>query len=132
MKLSDEEAEVVLEEANFKDGLITCVVRDFRDGEILMVAFMNERALRETLTSGYMTYWSRSRKEIWRKGEESGNKQKLRKVRIDCDADAFLFNVEPEGPACHKGYRSCFFREVEDGNIRRIMEQEFNPDNVYG
>lgn len=131
MKLSEGEVKKILEESNFKDGLVTAVVRDVEDGEVLMVAFMNEEALRQTLTTGWMTYWSRSREELWKKGEESGNRQKIIKVRIDCDGDAFLFDVEPEGPACHKGYKSCFFREVEDGEVTKVLKKEFDPEDVY-
>ncbi|KXA94214.1 phosphoribosyl-AMP cyclohydrolase [candidate division MSBL1 archaeon SCGC-AAA259I09] len=121
----------MLDSLNFEHGLIAAVVRDFEDKEILMVAFMNQEAVMKTLTSGIMHYWSREREEIWQKGEESGNRQKVRKVRVDCDCDALLFDVDPEGPACHKGYRSCFYRKVEDGSFSEIMEQEFDPEKVY-
>lgn len=96
-----------------------------------MVAFMNEEAVMKTLTTGVMHYWSRTRQEIWKKGQESGNKQRVKDIRIDCDSDALLFDVEPEGPACHKGYRSCFYRKVKDGNFSQIMEKRFDRDEVY-
>lgn len=94
------------------DGLVTAVAIDDQDGEVLMLAHMNRESLSLTLTNGYMTYWSRSRKELWLKGETSGNRQKVVSARVDCDGDALLFRVTPEGvgAACHEGYRSCFFR----------------------
>lgn len=131
MDLSEKEARKILSSLNFEHGLIAAVVRDFEDKEILMLAFMNQEAVKKTLTSGIMHYWSREREEIWRKGEESGNRQKVREVRVDCDCDALLFDVDPEGPACHKGYRSCFYRKVEDGSFSETMEQEFDPEKVY-
>lgn len=131
MKLSEEEARKILRTLNFKDEFIVAICRDARDGEILMTAFMNEEAVLKTLTTGWMHYWSRSREAIWLKGEESGNGQKLSRIRIDCDGDAMLFDVKPEGPSCHKGYRSCFYREIEDGEISKIMEKEFDPKVVY-
>ncbi|KXB05177.1 phosphoribosyl-AMP cyclohydrolase [candidate division MSBL1 archaeon SCGC-AAA382A13] len=121
----------MLNSLNFKKGLVTSVTRDYNDKEILMVAFMNEEAVMKTLTTGVMHYWSRTRQEIWKKGQESGNKQRVKDIRIDCDSDALLFDVEPEGPACHKGYRSCFYRKVKDGNFSQIMEKKFDPDEVY-
>lgn len=133
MNLSKEEAREVIEHLTFKNGLVTAVVRDEENEDILMVAFMDEEAFVKTVTTGYMHYWSRSREEIWKKGEVSGNKQKVRRVKIDCDGDALLFDVEPEGPSCHKGYYSCFYRAVEDdGSLTKILEREFNPDDVYG
>lgn len=131
MKMSEEEAREILRALNFRDGLIVAVARDPEDGEVLMVAFMNEEALLKTLTTGLAHYWSRSREEIWMKGEESGNKQRVKGVRIDCDGDALLLDIDPEGPACHKGYRSCFYRRAENGELIRIMKREFDPDEVY-
>lgn len=132
MNLNEEEVKEVLDHLNFGRGLITAVVRDRADKEVLMVAFMNEEAVRKTLVTGIMHFWSRERGELWKKGEESGNIQKVEGARIDCDGDALLFDVEPEGPACHRGYRSCFYRKIgEEGKISRIMEREFDPDEVY-
>ncbi len=130
--LSEEEAEKILDFLDFKNGLVTAVVRDCGDKEVLMVAFMNEQALMLTLSTGVMHYWSREREEIWKKGEESGNRQRVRRVRVDCDGDALLFDVDPEGPACHKGYRSCFYREIEECDLTEIMDREFDPQEVYG
>ncbi|SRR5579884_109290 len=91
-------------------GLITAVAQDAATGEILMVAHMNREALERTLATGQAWYWSRSRKRLWRKGEESGHTQRVRGVRVDCDGDAVVLSVEQAGPACHTGHRSCFYR----------------------
>ena len=132
MKMSEKKAERILESLNFKDGLVSAISRDIEDKEVLMNAFMNRVAVKKTLSTGIMHYWSRSRGELWKKGEESGNIQKVREVRIDCDGDAMLFDVEPKGPACHKGYRSCFYRRItERGKIEETMEREFDPKEVY-
>ena len=98
-------------------GLVTAVAIDDAKGDVLMLAHMNAEALRLTLETGRMTYWSRSRKSLWVKGETSGNTQKLVSAHLDCDGDALVFRVVPEGlgAACHEGYRSCFFREFKDG-----------------
>ena len=99
-------------------GLVTAVAIDDRDGAVLMLAHMNAEALRLTLETGRMTYWSRSRKKLWVKGESSGNTQRLISAHLDCDGDALVFRVEAEGlgAACHEGYRSCFFRKFTDGD----------------
>jgi phosphoribosyl-ATP pyrophosphohydrolase/phosphoribosyl-AMP cyclohydrolase len=91
-------------------GLVPCIVQDWRTGEVLTLAYMNEAALRRTRETGEMHFFSRSRQELWRKGETSGNTQALKAIRYDCDADALLALVEPTGPACHTGERSCFYR----------------------
>ena len=91
-------------------GLVAAVVQQHDTGEVLMLAWMNDEALRRTLTTGRATYWSRSRGEYWVKGETSGNRQWVRGVRVDCDGDALLVLVDQEGAACHTGERSCFFR----------------------
>ncbi|MFN2616209.1 MAG: bifunctional phosphoribosyl-AMP cyclohydrolase/phosphoribosyl-ATP diphosphatase HisIE [Thermoleophilaceae bacterium] len=97
-------------EVNFDErGLVPCVVQDHRSGEVLTLAYMNEEALRRTRESGQTWFWSRSRDELWHKGETSGNTQRVKELRYDCDADAVLALVEPDGPACHTGERSCFF-----------------------
>jgi phosphoribosyl-ATP pyrophosphohydrolase/phosphoribosyl-AMP cyclohydrolase len=92
-------------------GLVPCVVQDHGSGEVLTLAYMNEEALRATLDTGEMHFYSRSRQELWHKGETSGNVQRLRQLRYDCDGDALVALVEPAGPACHTGERSCFYRE---------------------
>ena len=98
-------------EPNFDDrGLISCIVQDARTGEVLTLAYMNEEALARTRETGETHFWSRSRQELWHKGETSGNVQKVRRLRYDCDADALVALVDPAGPACHTGERSCFYR----------------------
>jgi phosphoribosyl-ATP pyrophosphohydrolase/phosphoribosyl-AMP cyclohydrolase len=94
----------------WEKGPLPCVVQDWRTGEVLTLAYMDEEALRRTLASGEMWFWSRSRRELWHKGATSGNVQRLRGLRYDCDGDALLAQVEPAGPACHTGARTCFHR----------------------
>ena len=114
-------------------GLITAVTQDAQSGEVLMVAYMNREAFEETLATNRVVYYSRSRKRLWRKGEESGNIQQLREVFIDCDADAVLLKVEQiGGAACHEGYRSCFFRKVESTGLQLVGQRVFDPKEVYG
>lgn len=93
-------------------GLLPAVLQDAGSGEVLMVAWMNAEALRLTLETGQAHFWSRSRQKLWRKGETSGNVMAVREVWIDCDADTLLLRVDPAGPACHTGQRSCFFRRL--------------------
>jgi phosphoribosyl-ATP pyrophosphohydrolase/phosphoribosyl-AMP cyclohydrolase len=93
-------------------GLVPCVMQDHASGEVLTLAYMDEEALRRTIETGEMHFYSRSREELWHKGETSGNVQRLRQLRYDCDGDALVALVEPAGPACHTGERSCFYREV--------------------
>ena len=98
---------------NFDDrGLVPCVMQDWRSGEVLTLAYMNEEALQRTLESGEVHFYSRSRGEIWHKGKTSGNVQRVKQLRYDCDGDAIVALVEPAGPACHTGERSCFYREI--------------------
>lgn len=106
-----------------ENGLIPGVVQDASNGDVLMVAWMNRDAVRETLTSGRACFWSRSRQTFWIKGETSGNIQKVKSVYVDCDKDCFVIKVDQTGAACHKGYRSCFFREVDaDGSETIVLE----------
>ena len=116
-----------------QNGLIPAIIQDDENKEVLMVGYMNREAVRKTLESGRVCFWSRSRQEYWIKGETSGHTQTVRTVAFDCDADALLIKVEQKGGACHTGYRSCFFREVSpDGNSTRIVgENVFDPDAVY-
>jgi phosphoribosyl-AMP cyclohydrolase len=95
-----------------KGDLVAAIAQDVSDGQVLMVAWMNEAALRETIASGQATYWSRSRQNIWRKGETSGHFQQVHTLRYDCDGDAILMEVEQTGAACHTGARSCFYRSI--------------------
>ncbi len=114
-------------------GLIPAIIQDDENKEILMVGYMNHEAVRKTLESGRVCFWSRSRQEYWIKGETSGHTQTVRSVALDCDGDALLIKVEQKGGACHVGYRSCFFREVSpDGNSTSIVGKKvFDPDAVY-
>ncbi len=114
------------------DGLVVAIAQDHQTGEILMVAHMNEESFRRTLETGQVVYWSRSR-GLWHKGEESGNVQHLKTLRIDCDGDAVLLQVEQVGDAaCHTGKRSCFFRRLDDGSWIDDGVQVFDPAEVYG
>ena len=98
-------------------GLVPCVTQDWSTGEVLTLAYMNREALDRTLASGEVHFWSRSRNELWRKGETSGNTQRVRSLRYDCDADALLALVDPAGPACHTGERTCFYRTVGEDAV---------------
>ena len=99
-----------------KDGLVPVITQDFSTGRVLTLAWMNREALTLTADKGEAVYWSRSRKKLWRKGEESGHTQKIREIRVDCDSDAILLRVDQVGGiACHTGRESCFFRKLEDG-----------------
>ncbi len=112
-------------------GLIPAVVQDAA-GEVLMVAYMNREALAETLATGFGTYYSRSRQTMWRKGESSGNRQRVLELRVDCDLDCLVMKVEQTGGACHTGYYSCFYRKIEDGQIKIVAEPIFDAQTVYG
>jgi phosphoribosyl-AMP cyclohydrolase len=115
------------------DGLVTVVAQDAATREVLMVAHMNRAAWEETLATGRAVYFSRSRGRLWRKGEESGNVQLVRSIRVDCDGDAVLLSVEQlGGAACHEGYPSCFFREATADGVKTIAERVFDPATVYG
>ena len=114
-------------------GLITAVTVDAEDGEVLMVAYMNEEAFRLTLETGKVHYWSRSRNKLWKKGESSGNMQELVEMRVDCDLDAVVVRARQTGPACHEGFRSCFYRTVAvDGSLSENAERLMTPDEMYG
>jgi len=112
-------------------GLIIAITQDFSNSEVLMVAFTNREGIQKTIETGKAHYFSTSRKKLWLKGETSGHVQRIREILIDCDGDAILFKVEQEGGACHKGYRSCFFRRFEGNELEIIAEKVFDPDRVY-
>ncbi len=113
-------------------GLIPAIIQDYRNGQVLMLGYMNEEALRRTLQEGKVCFWSRSRRCLWLKGETSGNFQIVKEIYFDCDGDALLIKVDQKGGACHLGYRSCFFRKItEDGGFRIVGEKVFDPDKVY-
>ncbi len=103
-------------------GLIPAIAQDHRSGEVLMMAWMNADSIAETLQTGRVCYWSRSRGQYWRKGETSGNVQRLREMRIDCDGDTLLLLVEQQGPACHTGRRTCFFNAIRGNDVEVIGE----------
>ena len=114
------------------DGLIAAVAQDSKSNRVLTVAWMNRDALKETVETQQAVYWSRSRKKLWRKGEESGHVQKVRELRIDCDADAILLKVEQAGGiACHTGRESCFFRKLENGRWVTIDPVLKDPSLIY-
>ncbi len=114
-------------------GLIPAIAQDWQTGDVLMLAYINKISWEETLKSGYATYWSRSRSKLWKKGEESGNRQVVKEILIDCDEDTVIFKVEQiGGAACHEGYRSCFFRRLlENGDTEIVGERVFDPAEVY-
>jgi len=116
-----------------KTPLIPVIAQDFESGDVLMLAYMNQEAFHETLNTGRVCYFSRSRNKLWRKGEESGNVQQLKEIFYDCDADALLVKIhQVGGAACHEGYRSCFFRKLSpDGQTQVIGERVFDPATVY-
>ncbi len=115
-----------------RGGFVTAIAQDHQSGEVLMVAQMNEQAFRRTLELGEVVYWSRSRDALWRKGEQSGNTQRLVALYVDCDGDAVLLKVEQRGgAACHTGRRSCFYRQHEGDGWRDVGVKIFDPDEVY-
>ncbi|MCE8040909.1 phosphoribosyl-AMP cyclohydrolase [Billgrantia desiderata] len=115
-----------------QDGLIPAIAQQHDSGEVLMMAWMNREALEETLASGRVCYWSRSRGKLWRKGESSGQQQHLRAASLDCDGDTLLLQVEQNGPACHTGRRSCFYVALEGEEARITSEPLIDPDTLYG
>ena len=117
-----------------KSELIPVIAQDDATGDVLMLAYMNRTAYEETLSTGRVCYFSRSRQKLWRKGEESGNVQELKTIFFDCDADTLLVKVnQVGGAACHKGYRSCFFRKIDpaSGDVETVGEPVFDPAEVY-
>ncbi len=123
---------VVVEAITFNaDGLVAAIAQQYDSGEVLMMAWMNRDAVAETLSTGRVCYWSRSRGKLWRKGETSGQVQVLKDFRWDCDADTVLVQVDQEGVACHTGRRSCFFNAVREGKPAVIAEVEVDPKDLY-
>ena len=123
-------------ELDFKklDGLIPAVIQDAASGEVLMLGFMNSEAYAATQASGEVTFFSRSRNKMWRKGEQSGHVLRVREILIDCDVDTLLIRVDAVGPGvCHEGYRTCFFRQISrSGEEKVVGERTFDPKAVYG
>lgn len=125
--------EAIFEQVKFDDrGLVPAIVQDHASGEVLMFAWMNRESLQKTIEGGKACYWSRSRQKLWLKGESSGHTQQVHGIRLDCDGDVLLLSVEQEGGACHTGYRSCFYRELEGERWRENGEKVFAADKVYG
>ncbi len=113
------------------DGLLPAIAQQFDSGEVLMMAWMNESAIRETLDTGRVCYWSRSRQDYWRKGESSGQVQMLKEMRFDCDGDTILLQVDQTGPACHTGRRDCFYNRVNGDRIEVSKAPLIDPDELY-
>jgi phosphoribosyl-AMP cyclohydrolase len=115
------------------NGLVPAIVQDHATGEVLMLGFMNEEALTETQRTGQAVFFSRSRNKLWRKGESSGHLLKVMELRVDCDSDTLLLRVQAIGPGvCHEGYRSCFFRKLEnDGTATVTEDRVFDPSEIY-
>lgn len=123
-----------IDEVKFNaDGLVTVIAQDRRSGRVLMLAWANAEALQETATTGRGVYFSRSRKKLWRKGEESGNVQQVHSIRLDCDGDAVIYSVtQIGGMACHTGRESCFYRELIDGQWQTVDPVIVDPQKIYG
>ena len=113
------------------DGLVPAIAQQHDTGEVLMMAWMNRESVAETLATGRVCYYSRSRRGLWRKGEKSGQTQYLKELRIDCDGDTVLLMVHQDGVACHTGRRNCFFRAVRDGVLMEIAKPEIDPETLY-
>ncbi len=113
-------------------GLVPAIAQDYESGEILMLAYMNQEAWEHTLSSGLATYYSRSRNTLWIKGKTSGHVQHVKEIRVDCDDDTVLLKVEQVGgAACHTGHRSCFYKKIENSEVKIIGEPVFDPKEVY-
>lgn len=123
----------VLDQLAFNDqGLITAIAQQADTGEVLMLAWMNRESLEITLQEGQACYWSRSRQQLWRKGESSGQVQQLKGIRVDCDGDALLLLVDQQGPACHTGRRSCFYFDLNGERLEVLNQPLVDPSSLYG
>ncbi len=114
------------------DGLLPAIAQQYDTGEVLMMAWMNREAMDETLSTGRVCYFSRSRQKLWRKGESSGQVQMLKDMRFDCDGDTILLVVDQTGPACHSGRRNCFYNAVRGDRLEVISEPLISPEELYG
>ena len=122
----------ILDQLKFDDkGLIPVILQDHENGEILMFAFMNRESLKMTLENRLATYWSRSRKKLWVKGESSGHTQEVKEVYFDCDNDALLIKIKQNVASCHTGYRSCFFNKIEGDQVKTVGKKLFDEEKVY-
>jgi len=123
---------IELDFAKSKDGLLPAIVQDAASGDVLMLAYINKESWEKSISTGKAHFWSRSRQQLWLKGESSGHVQLIKEILVDCDRDTVVFKVEQVGgAACHKGYGSCFYRLVEEGGLRIISERVFDPAVVY-
>jgi len=123
---------VELDFAKSADGLLPAIVQDAESGDVLMLAYINQESWNKTLETGKAHFWSRSREKLWLKGESSGHMQLIKEIFVDCDLDTVVFKVEQlGGAACHKGYRSCFFRRVSNGRLETVGESISDPAKVY-
>ena len=114
------------------DGLVPAIVQEENTGRVVMMAWMNEASLKLTIETGKAHFWSRSRQKYWMKGESSGHTQEVKDIAFDCDGDTLLIQVEQHGAACHEGYKSCFFRSINEGGAFDVTEERLvNPDEVY-
>lgn len=134
MQLS--EAQKIAESLNYttqieNEKLVQAIAQDYITNEVLMIAFMNKEAVIKTLITGKVWYWSTSRKKLWFKGEESGNFQLIKEIYVDCDENALLLKVEQVSGACHEGYKTCFYRKLENGKFKVVLKQIFKPEEVY-
>jgi len=130
--ITEQTIEAALAELAFNaEGLIPAIAQQYHTGEVLMMAWMNNDSVAETLRTGRVCFWSRSRSKLWRKGESSGQFQVLKELRWDCDADTLLLQVDQSGVACHTGRRNCFFKAVRGGRVAEIADIEIDPDKLY-
>ncbi len=131
--MSEDNSTAILDAIVFDgDGLVPTIAQQEGSGEVLMMAWMDADAVRETLATGEVCYWSRSRGRLWRKGENSGQTQKLVEMRLDCDGDTLLLVVDQKGVGCHTGRRNCFFRALRGGKLETISKVEVDPETLYG
>ena len=119
-------------ELEYQDGLIPAIIQDARSGKVLMLGYMNGAAYEKTLETGYVTFYSRSRRKLWVQGEQSGHRLAAREVIVDCDQDTLLIKAELGGPGCcHEGYETCFYRKITPQGSENVEPQAFNPEDVY-
>ncbi len=132
-KQKQDPIDAVLSSLHFdRYGLVPAIAQQFDTGEVLMLAWMDREAVKETLSTGKVCYYTRTRKKLWRKGERSGQEQRLVEFRFDCDQDTVLLQVDQKGVACHTGRRSCFFTALRNGKIEEIAHVQIDPEKLYG
>ena len=130
--MDEKKIEEILNEVKFDEkGLVVAIAQDYENDQILIQAYMNREALVKTLQTGYAHYYSRSREKLWLKGEESGHLQKVKELYLDCDGDAVLIKVEQKGPACHTGRRSCFYRKIDEEELKTVLSVLESPEESY-